>query len=618
MLKNNLYYIYEKLYFNVARIQYSIIFCNMGIQCSKQGSHPFDDYLETRVSPEGEYDPLKFSSCLPSEEKKSNHLNLKDFKCNGSLKDIRSSKESKWSSMVDETTFVDLPPVSSLEDKEVYEETTSNNQQFQYHAPNVKHLKDSSDYESFTNDSYSSSTLSNSERESRSSRDSQGSMCSMQFKESEITESGQIDRWTYTLYDFQGKGIVSKKDFRHLIETVYNTVKHDSKHKDSFGHSLKIHVEIKRQCTSKNEKSSKYTSSKVCKGMIFPPPNTEEAEKISNYIEKRLYRHNTTNRTEHNCLRKKCSYCNVKNNSLFYCKHNYSQPSEKNFNSSVKNKSHEVLKDFFDGIKNASKLENSKCVEEISIKDSDIISPSLSKLNMQKCQQSLTSTDNNSSCCLCEHSSICCVREHSSSCCVCKHSLSCRFRRHSSSCRLGKKKLKDSTVINQTFTDKNNLHQFRIKHLCTSHKNFIEQKPTLSPFFDTTKNSDFTVNTKRKSSLRKDRQKVPSKSSDGSEKNFKDLCSSHSSSENLKHSHSSFSRPPVWPGECVAPVDWTSIWPRECNFDKKKTDNKYFLKNDKFCECKRLSNVSYSYRQNDYTSCVSNSVCHFPSFIPAL
>ena len=58
------------------------------------------------------------------------------------------------------------------------------------------------------------------------------------------------------------------------------------------GHSLKVHLEIGHENNKNNIKSpSKYTPSKHYKGMIFPPPNSEEADKVSSYIEEKLSIH---------------------------------------------------------------------------------------------------------------------------------------------------------------------------------------------------------------------------------------------------------------------------------------------------------------------------------------
>lgn len=56
-------------------------------------------------------------------------------------------------------------------------------------------------------------------------------------------------------------------------------------------HSLKVHLQIGREkcwckCTMKSP--NKYTPTLNYKGMVFPPPNSIEAEKVSSYIEEKL------------------------------------------------------------------------------------------------------------------------------------------------------------------------------------------------------------------------------------------------------------------------------------------------------------------------------------------
>lgn len=56
-------------------------------------------------------------------------------------------------------------------------------------------------------------------------------------------------------------------------------------------HTLKVHLQIgheKCSCKCSTKSPSKYTPTSNYKGMVFPPPNSIEAEKVSSYIEEKL------------------------------------------------------------------------------------------------------------------------------------------------------------------------------------------------------------------------------------------------------------------------------------------------------------------------------------------
>lgn len=82
-----------------------------------------------------------------------------------------------------------------------------------------------------------------------------------------------------------------------MVDTICSAVSKDNTLQNN-NHSLKIHLQVGHDTNLKNTVKSpnKYTPSKQYKGMIFPPPNSIEAEKVSTYLEEKLsiYKENVT------------------------------------------------------------------------------------------------------------------------------------------------------------------------------------------------------------------------------------------------------------------------------------------------------------------------------------
>ena len=308
--------------------------------------------------------------------------------------------------------------------------------------------------------------------------------------------------------------------------------------------------------------------------MIFPPPNTEEAEKISNYIEERLHQHRTCSKAEHNysseSSESNCLCCDMTSNCLCFskksCYHSRKYYEDRDASKNTK------------GCPNRS-VESNIIVDDLNRP----FSSSLSEFN------------------------------------TCRHSQTSRSSKHSSSCRFSRKHRKETNKppnLNDSRADvENDLVQFRIKHSCSSHRRLKENKLKLTPF--PIKDSDFNVGEERKKSRKYNTEPNPFFNT-----KCKDLYSSDltkSSSKTLKNNLHSYSRPPVWPGGCSS--DQSSPTRKK----KQNIETKSRAKDDALCICKRMLGANYPCHLADYPchfgrsqSSVGYSIRQYHSFIPVL
>uniref|UniRef100_A0A7M6DMP8 EF-hand domain-containing protein n=1 Tax=Clytia hemisphaerica TaxID=252671 RepID=A0A7M6DMP8_9CNID len=164
----------------------------------------------------------------------------------------------------------------------------------------------------------------------------------------------------YKWYDFHENGIVSKQDVNRLMDSICNVVtnsltsdhqKHnnmqsrdrkcssrDRKSSLTAPNNLKVHLEIsqrrRRKSANQNEQYvhtreplydvdkiqtkrkayNKYCAARKYNDLIFPPPNSEEAEKVSTYIEEKILKHRRFN-VSSDAKPSRTSYRDIKQNS---------------------------------------------------------------------------------------------------------------------------------------------------------------------------------------------------------------------------------------------------------------------------------------------------------------
>lgn len=238
----------------------------MGLQCSRQGYiKEFECYGDKRLAPEGEchlskdnsivHSKLPFSSPVLSHEMTSSR---KEATYNKEIREsfIIGEENNKYQ----ETKFVDLPPECSTEKdssdvylKSYYVELPAEEEKVPFSRSDVN----SSDEED---------------------------CCSPYGQSREhVSPSSPNDK----------KRMEEKENLQELKELVESicSVIGIPMHKDV--NSTAMSNLLKKQLSENHEKvklssPSKYSSSRHYKGMIFPPPNSEEAEKVSSYIEEKI------------------------------------------------------------------------------------------------------------------------------------------------------------------------------------------------------------------------------------------------------------------------------------------------------------------------------------------
>jgi len=255
----------------------------MGLHCTKQG-HPLQDFHDgsfKRYAPEGESFPIDqlLSTSVNTADNVAllfNDLTSFSRKMKIKRENILIGEESLMDCQYADK-IVDLPPEGEISQKE-YVELPKDQIKKEFNKMDIiesVELDPPFPYEK----SSASPTVESVHTEKTGN------------------ENTDENQWSYTLYNFEGNGVASKKDLHELVDTICSAVGKDNTLQNN-KHSLKIHLQVGHDTNLKNTVKSpnKYTPSKQYKGMIFPPPNSIEAEKVSTYLEEKLsiYKENVT------------------------------------------------------------------------------------------------------------------------------------------------------------------------------------------------------------------------------------------------------------------------------------------------------------------------------------
>lgn len=316
----------------------------MGLQCSRQGYiQEFHELKESRIAPEGEcfsVDLLKSNRATPEQIKRLSVL-LQDDKlakrfsaslCINNFDNterVLCGKEESESllneklvalppegQVANDAKFVELPNNKHIDLK------SNNNLVVDLPSEECASEKVTCNQEKANNNTISYDDTQECKDSSRGSIKIYGENRNHSNAHLATKKNGELDeeQWMYTLYDFQENGFVTKQDVNRLMNSicsvVNSTLSGDPESTlPSDNNNFKVHLQIGRRKKSKgghhyhsqvnhfdqdkirskqlpaDKCSKRYLPSRKYKGMIFPPPNTKEAEKVSSYIEEKVLSH---------------------------------------------------------------------------------------------------------------------------------------------------------------------------------------------------------------------------------------------------------------------------------------------------------------------------------------